>query len=332
MATIPSSIGWRSASSRPLELRELVEEEHTAVSERRLARPRTGAASDNRSGRRAVVRRAKRRVGDQRPFGRDEAGDGMDTRHLERLGRLEGGQDARESTGEHRLARSRRPREEEIVPSCCGDLERAPRAFVTAHLGKIRQPALGRCSVSLLPVELRLAAQVGHRFREVPHRDRLDAGERCFGGRVGGTQQLVDRRARRALRDREDPADPAQPPVEAELADRRMLRKPLGRDLPGRRQDCECDRQVEPGAFLPELRRREIHGNAPVRPIELGRSDAAPDPVLRFLHSAVDEPDDGEGGNAALDMHLNVDPARLEADEGMRDRAREHVATLDDEE
>ena len=43
---------------------------------------------------------------------------------------------------------------------------------------------------------------------------------------------------------------------------------------------------------------------------------------------AVDEPDERERRHAALDVRLDLDAARLEADEGERDRACKHASTL----
>ena len=57
----------------------------------------------------------------------------------------------------------------------------------------------------------------------------------------------------------------------------------------------------------------------------------APDPLLRLLAGAVGEPDDREGRQPALQVRLDLDPARLEADERVGDGAREHAATLGDE-
>src|SRR5690349_24432908 len=68
----------------PLELGELVEQEHAAMREARLARAEARSAADDRRGRRAVVRRAERRLGDQRMVGIDESRDRMDSRHFER--------------------------------------------------------------------------------------------------------------------------------------------------------------------------------------------------------------------------------------------------------
>jgi hypothetical protein len=60
---------------RPLELGQLVEEQHPAVRKARLARARaTGAATDERGHGGAVVWRAEGRLGDERPLGREQTG------------------------------------------------------------------------------------------------------------------------------------------------------------------------------------------------------------------------------------------------------------------
>jgi hypothetical protein len=50
--------------------------------------------------------------------------------------------------------------------------------------------------------------------------------------------------------------------------------------------------------------------------------------VLGFLAGAVDEADERERRNRILDMGLDLDAARLEADEGERDCVCEHTSTL----
>ena len=50
--------------------------------------------------------------------------------------------------------------------------------------------------------------------------------------------------------------------------------------------------------------------------------------MLRLLAGAVGQTDDGEGRDAVLEMRLDLDPACLESDKGMRDGAREHRTTL----
>ena len=90
------------------ELGQLVEQQHAAVRERDLAGPRRRAASDDRRRGRSVMRRAKRRDGDERPTVRKQAGDRVDPRHLERLLPRERREDPRKPPREHRLPRSGR--------------------------------------------------------------------------------------------------------------------------------------------------------------------------------------------------------------------------------
>ena len=66
------------------------------------------------------------------------------------------------------------------------------------------------------------------------------------------------------------------------------------------------------------------------RPLELGRGDAAANPLLRLLASTVGKPDDRERRHAPLEVGLDLDATRIEADESVSDRSGEHVATLGD--
>src|SRR5581483_2940288 len=125
-----------------VELRELVEEEDAAVGEADLAGERGAAAADERGHRRAVVRGAERRVADQRVIGREQPRDRVDPGHLERLVRRERGQDARDTSREHRLPGSRRPREEEVVATGGGELESAATALLSSHVGEVGEARL----------------------------------------------------------------------------------------------------------------------------------------------------------------------------------------------
>ena len=123
---------------RPLELGQLVEEEDAAVREARLAGSRHPApAADERRDRGRVVRRAERRHATSPAPGGSDAGYRVDARHLERRVVGEQRQDPRQPAREHRLSRARRAGEQQVVPTRGGDLERAPRALVAAHLGEV---------------------------------------------------------------------------------------------------------------------------------------------------------------------------------------------------
>src|SRR6476659_5920330 len=101
----------------PLELGELVEQQHATMREARLARSEPRPTADDRRGRRAVVRRAERRVADQRVLRINEARDRVNARDLEGLFLLEWRQDPRQAASEHRLADARWTAEQHVVTS-----------------------------------------------------------------------------------------------------------------------------------------------------------------------------------------------------------------------
>src|SRR5436853_7105291 len=102
-----------------------------------------------------------------------------------------------------------------------------------------------------------------------------------------------------------------------------MLGETLPRNLTGRREECERNRKIEPGALLLQLGRREVDGRLVAGPVELRGLDPAAHALLRLLAGAVDEPHQRERRYSALDVRLHLDAARLEADTGERDCARE---------
>src|SRR6266576_5509369 len=106
----------------------------------RFARPQPRSAPDDRSGRRAVMRGAKRRVADERMVWIDETRDGMDPGDLERLLLLERRQDSRQPAGEHGLARAGWAAEQQVVTARGRQLECTASSFLAANVGEIEQP------------------------------------------------------------------------------------------------------------------------------------------------------------------------------------------------
>jgi hypothetical protein len=76
----------------------------------------------------------------------------------------------------------------------------------------------------------------------------------------------------------------------------------VARHLPRRGQHRERDRQVEAGALLPQLRRREVDGDAAARKLELGGRDSATDALARLVQRLVGQADDRKRGNAVLKL------------------------------
>jgi hypothetical protein len=216
------------------------------------------------------------------------------------------------------------------VSACSGELERTPRTFLAAHVAQVGHG--GRRSITgdiLRRGRVAFATEVLDRFDEVVDGDRHDPRQRDLRARLGCAHEPFEPAAPRALGGGECAGDRSQAAVESELADRRVPCEALRRQLAGRTEERKRDRQVEAGPFLAEVGRRKVDRDAPDRPLELGRGDSATDAVLRLLARAVGEPDDRKAGHASLEMRFDLDTARLEADEGMRDSAREHVANLD---
>ena len=170
---------------RPRELGELVEQQHAVVGEARLARPRAGAASDDRGRRRSVVRSTERRRGHERRLWAEQSCNGMDPGDLDRLRLAERRQDPGQPSREHRLARPGGPGEQEIVASRGCELERATRTLLAPHvcqIGRLRRgPAVRRRIVGR---RVALAAEVGGHLGEMPNRHGLDPREGRLGRRT----------------------------------------------------------------------------------------------------------------------------------------------------
>jgi hypothetical protein len=276
------------------------------------------------------VWRAERRPRHERPAGVDEPGDGLDAGDLERRVQLERRQHTRKPAREHRLAGSRGTREEQVVAPRGGDLERTARPLLSADIREIelrrlrRMPVGGDVGLGLNPV-----AEVHRRLGQVAQRNRLHAGEGGLRRRSCRADEPRQTRLPRRLGRGQHAADRTQPPVEGELADRCVAAQAFRRDLARGGEEGEGDRQVEARALLPQRRGRQVDGDPPLHgPLELGGGNPAAHAVLRLLAGAVGEADDRKAGDPALEVRLDLDPARLEADDGVRDRAREHASRL----
>ena len=235
-------------------LRQLVHEENAEVREGDLARARARAAADDRGRRRAVMGRTKRRRRDERPARRQQAGDRVDAGDLESLLPRQCRQDARQPPRQHRLARSGRPHEQEVVRAGSGDLERTSSAFLSAYLREIgEQRRLDACSASGSNAGASISPRkYATTSPSVPYRNGLDARESGLGADSAAQTTCVEPRAASTFGDGERARDRADPPVERELTDSRVLGQPLGRELPRRAEHGERDREIEPGALLAE--------------------------------------------------------------------------------
>ena len=221
--TKPSSSGWRSASSAGRGNSASSSSSRTprcarlASPGRMPGPPPTIAAVDALwcGARKAAARPAAAR--------RDEPGDRVDPRHLERrLGR-------RAAAGS---------------PAGAARASSSPCPAARRAGGCARPPRRARARVAHAPARARRRGRVPRRARRRAARRQsgsgsssprryatasarcrngigLDAGERRLGRRLHRAQDALEPHAPRTLGNREDAADAAQAPVERELADRR---------------------------------------------------------------------------------------------------------------
>ena len=244
-------------------------------------------------------------------------------------------QDSRQTARQHRLPRSGWAAEQQVVPTRRGKLQRPPRPLLAFHIREIRPFGL-----QVRPVQRELlhrrrdpvAPEIVDRLHQVVQRYRLDPRQRCLRRAVRSAEEPRQSRLARALGRRKNAADRPEPPVQSELADRRVPHERIGRNLPRGGEHRQRNREVEARPFLAELRRRQVDRDPAQRPLELGGRDPAPHPFLGLLAGSIGKPDDCERRQSALEVRLDLDPASVEPDERMRDGSCEHVVTLDNDE
>jgi hypothetical protein len=210
--------------------------------EAHLARPGADSASDDRGRGRGVVRGAEGRLVHDPAARSEEPGHRVDARHLESFLPRQGREDAGQASREHRLARSGRAREEEVVATGCGHLERTSGALLAAHVPEIwmRPPqerwtlddrSRGEAPPEILP-----------RLDKMMHGHGYDACKGCLPSRLHRADEAIQPGPASRLRGNEDTWNGTESPVQRELAHCRVLGEPLRRYLARRREHGERDR------------------------------------------------------------------------------------------
>ena len=209
----------------------------------------------------------------QRLLRRDEPGDRVDPRHLERLVAAPAAAGCRAAAARASSCRCPAGREQQVVPACGGDLERAPGALLAAHLGQVgqRQPrARSRSRRSQIGARARRAGRRPPRQDGGPGRARRRrAPPRSPSPRGTGVVSIAARA--RALGDREHAAD-------APHAGRRAPSSPTAACSASRSAGiCRDAARIasaigrsKPEPSLRSSRGREVDGDAAARPVELG--------------------------------------------------------------
>ncbi len=306
-----------------LEFGQLVEEQHSEMGEADLARPDLEPAADQRDHRGAVVRRPVGSGADQPAAGKG-AGDAGDHRHLQRLGRSQLGQYARQAGGEQRLARAGRPDHQQIVAAGRRDLERALGRLLPFHLGEVGAEARRLRLARGRRREHRAAAEMVEQGDEVGRRDDLDVAGPGRLRPLGGGADEAEASRRGVHRRQQHSGRRRDPAVEPELADGDIAGQRLRIDRPERRQHPERDRQVVMRPLLGQIRRRQVDRDPLGRKRQPDRGEGGMDPLAALGHGLVRQADDEEFRQAGRDLHLHLDRPSLEPQERHRGDMSDH--------
>ena len=112
--------------------------------------------------------------------------------------------------------------------------------------------------------------------------------------------------------------------VKRKLAEHAIVLDRVRRDGADRDHQSERDGQVVMAAFLREVGRGEIDGDALRRQRQADGVQRAAHPLAALGHGLVGEADDGEGGHAGADLDLDIDGAGLDPLKGDGRDPREH--------
>ena len=298
------------------------------VREADLAGPRDRAAARQRHVGHGVMRRAERTRAHQAHARRQQAGDGVNRRHLQRFLEIERRQDPGRALGHHRLAGAGRTREQDVVPAGGGNLQRPARELLTAHVGEVAVNQLGA-----------LAARVrrqGDGVRVVERRPRPpSATER---DRTPARRRPPPRRrSSRAAAGRGTAASAPWPRSAAPRAPpgcRRRATAPQDQDVvdvaprddAGRRQHAERDRQIERRPRLSHVRGREIDGDAMPGELVARIPNGAADAIAALADAGIRKPHHREARQAERDVNLDRDGRRVDTEDRRGPQACEHAA------
>ena len=88
----------------------------------------------------------------------------------------------------------------------------------------------------------------------------------------------------------------------------------IARHLPCRGEHAHDQWQIQPRAFLPNVGRREVHDDAPKRPLELGALDSGPDALPGVLHSRPGQSGHDQRREATADVSFHRDEVPADAE------------------
>ena len=152
-----------------------------------------------------------------------------------------------------------------------GDFKHALRLRLSSHIREIEARGGHNRQSRRNLYERRNSGQVRtDRKQRRRAEDRRVTHERCFGSRRRRKHERAPVGARRA-RHGQRTADRSQVAGERQFAREFIVGQLMRRDLAGRGQDAERDRQIEASGFLAQVRRRQVDRHLARRKLRIAR-------------------------------------------------------------
>ncbi len=291
--------------------------------ERDLARARDAAAADHRRHARRVVRCAERPLCHEAAIMLQKSRDAVNLRNLKRFLGCQRGQNRAHAPREHRLAAARYADHQHIVAARRRDFERPLGRELPLHVGEIIRPALpvtqkllrlGRC-------ELLFAFEERYELRKRRNGiDREPLHEQCLicirGRNEDGAEPLFFRRDCH----RQHALHGTTFSFERELRRKQAALDFLHRKKPMRREKTHGDGQIEAGAVLANVGRREVDRDFFLLELEPRILDGRAHALFALAHRRIRQADDVERRQSVprIDFHVDDEPVHAKRRRAIR--------------
>ena len=283
-----------------------------------------------------MVRRTKRPGAHQSALVVKHSRDAVNARRLDRFFERHRRQHRRNTFREHRLARARRPDQQNVVASRAGNFQRSLRCHLSAHVAQIHR-ILARFRQHLLRVHhdrmkrFRRVHQI-HGLRQRFHRENIHAlHHRRFARVRFRHHQILDPAFPRRQRRRKRTAHRTHSAIERQLSQENVRIENFAEECSLATEYSKRHRQVERGAFLANVRGRQIYGDDRAEgKIESAIPHRGLDSFAAFFDGNVRQSDNAETALIArTDIHLDFDEVRIDAEYGRAECFEEHSKWLE---
>jgi hypothetical protein len=295
-------------------LGELVEKQHSVMRQRNLARPRIASTADERDGGRSVMRRPIRAAS---PILVPKAArQRLQGSRLQCLVLRHRWQQSRKPLRKHRFSGSRGAQHQQAVSARGGDLERAFRMRLAAHIDQIGSLALGTGDGAGIASRQQLApAKVCTDFEQASR--RMNDGIANERG-LDSARLRQDEGAAVAMRfqgHRQRAANRPQIASQSKLAGEFVAAEGIARNLPGGGKNSQRDGQVEATRFLGQVGGREVDSYPARGKVEPRVLQGGANAIAALLDLGLGQSDQIECRQPAGKVNLDFNRRRVEPGE-----------------